>query len=91
MHNTTITDLPHELLDDILQRISRETCFCRVSKGLSSPATRWLYRDLRLESAKQSVQVCRAIISNPIAAQSVRTLVLADALELDPVVFYLKR
>ncbi|KAL4076428.1 hypothetical protein J3A83DRAFT_2206272 [Scleroderma citrinum] len=76
MSNCTLSDLPRELLDEIIGRSPRVTwlSLCQTSKSLNCLALSWLYREISANNATKVIQICRAIISNSIAAQSIRVL-----------------
>ncbi|OJA14352.1 hypothetical protein AZE42_09676 [Rhizopogon vesiculosus] len=74
----TIDDLPEELLDGIARLLPRGTLFSlsTVSTLFRPFATRWLYRQLGLAGNADTIRICKAIISNPLAAISVRRVLL---------------
>ncbi|OAX39017.1 hypothetical protein K503DRAFT_769882 [Rhizopogon vinicolor AM-OR11-026] len=74
----TIDDLPEELLDGIAFLLPRGTLFSlsTVSTLFQPFATRWLYRQLGLAGNADTIRICKAIISNPLAAISVRRVLL---------------
>ncbi|KAG2060393.1 hypothetical protein BDR06DRAFT_948551 [Suillus hirtellus] len=74
----TITDLPDELLDEITHLLPKGTLFslCTVSNRFQPRATRWLYRSLALAGNGDTIKICNALISNKIAAISVRKVLL---------------
>ncbi|KAG2069294.1 hypothetical protein BDR04DRAFT_1101805 [Suillus decipiens] len=74
----TITDLPDELLDEIAHLLPKGTLFslCTVSNRFQPHATRWLYRYLALAGNGATIKICKVLISNKLAATSVRKVLL---------------
>ncbi|KAG1760697.1 hypothetical protein EDD22DRAFT_899768 [Suillus occidentalis] len=74
----TITDLPDELLDEIAQLLPKGTLFslCTVSNRFQPRATRWLYRSLALAGNGETIKICKVLVSNKLAAISVRKVLL---------------
>jgi hypothetical protein len=74
----TINDLPEELLDEVALLLPKGTLcsLCTVSTLFQPRATRWLYRHLGLAGDVDTIKICKAIISNPLAAISVRRILL---------------
>ncbi|KAG2135728.1 uncharacterized protein EDB93DRAFT_1170560 [Suillus bovinus] len=74
----TITDLPDELLDEIAHLLPQGTLFslCTVSNRFQPRATRWLYRSLALAGNGETIKICKALVSNRLAAISVRKVLL---------------
>ncbi|KAG2145791.1 hypothetical protein DEU56DRAFT_181933 [Suillus clintonianus] len=74
----TITDLPDELLDEIACLLPKGTLFslCTVSNRFRPRAARWLYRCLALAGNGETIKICKVLISNKLAAISVRKVLL---------------
>lgn len=74
----TITDLPDELLDEIAHLLPKGTLYslCTVSNRFQPRATRWLYRCLALAGNGETIKICKVLVSNKLAAISVRKVLL---------------
>ncbi|KAG0702445.1 hypothetical protein DFH29DRAFT_999394 [Suillus ampliporus] len=74
----TITDLPDELLDEIAFFLPKGTLFslCTVSHRFQPRAMRWLYRCLALAGNGETIKICKVLVSNHLAATSVRKVLL---------------
>lgn len=74
-HSTTIHSFPVEILTEITRFLhpTHLTSWGTVSKLLNAVSTRQLYRTIVLQTLTAVIRCCKTLLSNPLAALSVRS------------------